>query len=253
MLVFGLILSVGQNLNVFNDHPKTARLTQVGVGGGPETEGNSRTGITEIVTHVQPSVATITVRAEIPTEGLKHLETVEGNVGSGFVVAENGYIVTNNHVMLLPRENYTVVINGKEYSVEDVYDDPDNDLAVLKTNATDLAPLPLGDSSNLQLGEDVIAIGTTLGEFTNSVTTGVVSGLKRDIMAGSPIDGFTTLSDLIQTDAAINPGNSGGPLLNSRGEVIGINTAVVGGAQNIGFAIPVNALKNHINTIPTSD
>ena len=114
-------------------------------------------------------------------------------------------------------------------------------------NGASLKPLPLGDSSKLQVGQLVIAIGTPLGEFNNSVTTGVVSGLGRGIVAGSFFEGYAeALDDVIQTDAAINPGNSGGPLLNSGGQVIGVNTAVSQSGQNIGFALPINAVKDSL-------
>jgi S1-C subfamily serine protease len=117
-------------------------------------------------------------------------------------------------------------------------------LAILKIDASNLDPIKLGDSSRLRLGETVVAIGTPLGEFTNTVTQGIISGLGRGIVAGSRYEGYVEkLDNVIQTDAAINPGNSGGPLINSLGEVIGINTAVSQEGQNIGFAIPVNVVR----------
>jgi len=217
---------------------------QVGIGGGPP-EGTSVVDIVEIA---NPSVVTIALSAEIPTLRRRTVH-VEGNIGSGFVIIKDGYIATNKHVISLPADSYSVITNtGKTYQVEDMYRDPTNDLAILKVNADDLQPLVLGDSSQIKLGENVIAIGTTLGEFTNSVTTGVVSGLNRNISAESSMDGATNLKDLIQTDAAINPGNSGGPLLNGQGHVIGLNTAIVGGAQNIGFVLPINSLKTFAST-----
>ncbi len=119
---------------------------------------------------------------------------------------------------------------------------------ILKIDANNLTPVNLGDSTNLKAGQFVIAIGTALGEFRHTVTTGVISGLGRGITAGSVYEGFVErLDDVIQTDAAINPGNSGGPLLNSSGEVIGVNVAVAEGAQNIGFAIPINIVKDALN------
>ena len=134
-----------------------------------------------------------------------------------------------------------------------IYRDPVNDLALvqidLSQNAGEsLKPLALGDSSKLQAGQYVIAIGTALGQFRNTITTGVISGLGRGITAGSPYEGSVEqLDNVIQTDAAINPGNSGGPLLNSSDQVIGINTAVSQSGQNIGFAIPINVIKASID------
>ncbi len=174
------------------------------------------------------------------------------NIGSGFLVTTEGYVVTNKHVVSDVGAKYTVVTQtDKKYAVEKIYRDPLNDIAILKINPAQnnetLKPLELGDSSKLQVGQLVIAIGTPLGEFNNSVTTGVVSGLGRGITAGSAFEGFAEqLDNVIQTDAAINPGNSGGPLLNSGGQVIGVNTAVSQSGQGIGFALPINVIKDSL-------
>ncbi len=170
------------------------------------------------------------------------------NIGSGFVVSSDGLIVTNKHVVSDTSAKYQILTSAdKSYNVERIYRDPLNDIAILKVSASGLKQVELGDSSNLQVGQFVIAIGTALGEFRNTVTTGVISGLGRGISAGSPYEGFAEkLDNVIQTDAAINPGNSGGPLLNSSSQVIGINTAIASSAQNIGFALPVNAIKTSL-------
>ncbi len=174
-------------------------------------------------------------------------------IGSGFIVTSDGLIVTNKHVVSDTTMKYTVTTSdGKKYTVKNIYRDPLNDVALIKIdpnqNASEkLNPLTLGDSSNLQVGQYVIAIGTALGDLKNTVTTGVVSGLGRGITAGSPYEGSVEqLNDVIQTDAAINPGNSGGPLFNSSGHVIGVNTAVSQNGQNIGFAIPINVIKDSV-------
>jgi len=174
----------------------------------------------------------------------------EQNIGSGFIISKDGIIITNKHVVLDTGAKYTVLTNeGDKYDVTKIYRDPLNDLAILKIEATDLQPLPLGDSSKIKLGQLAIAIGTPLGEFQNTVTTGIVSGLGRGITAGSPFEGFVEeLDNVIQTDAAISPGNSGGPLLNSSGQVIGVNTAIAGSGQNIGFAIPASVVSELIQT-----
>lgn len=170
---------------------------------------------------------------------------IEQNIGSGFIVSTQGLIVTNKHVVADVDAGYKVITNdNKTYEVKNISRDPLNDLAILKIDAKDLTPLTLGDSSTLKLGQYVIAIGTPLGEFQNTVTTGIISGLKRGITAGSPFEGSVErLDNVIQTDAAISPGNSGGPLVNLLGEVIGVNTAVSSEGQNIGFAIPINVVK----------
>ena len=166
-------------------------------------------------------------------------------IGTGFIVSENGVIVTNRHVVADTDVTYSVITkDGKRLEVERIYRDTNLDLALIKTKETGLKPLKIGDSSKIKVGQTAIAIGNALGRFSNTVTTGVVSGLGRTIGAGDPFSGQTELlDDLIQTDAAINPGNSGGPLLNSAGEVIGVNVAVSEAAQNIGFAVPINSVK----------
>ncbi len=166
-------------------------------------------------------------------------------IGTGFVVSEKGVIVTNKHVVSDPNVHYQIVTkDGQKYETKKIYRDPILDLALIQINATGLKSLPMGDSSKIKVGQTAIAIGNALGKFTNTVTVGVVSGLGRRVVAGDIFEGSAeNLDDLIQTDAAINPGNSGGPLLNSYGQVIGMNVAMTEGAQNIGFAIPSNAVK----------
>jgi S1-C subfamily serine protease len=148
-----------------------------------------------------------------------------------------------------------ITSTNKKYAVDKIYRDPLNDVAILKITpkGETLTPLTLGDSDNLQVGQLAIAIGTPLGQFTNTVTTGVISGLGRGITAGSQFEGFVEqLDNVIQTDAAINPGNSGGPLLNSKGEVIGVNTAVSQNGQNIGFALPISMVKDSLKNFNTN-
>ncbi len=175
---------------------------------------------------------------------------IEQDIGSGFVLSKEGLVVTNKHVVGDLQAEYSVITYGdEELKVEKIYRDPINDLAILKVNPEkELTPIKLGDSNNLKVGQVVIAIGTALGEFRSTVTTGVISGLGRGINAGSPFGGVSeSLSNVIQTDAAINPGNSGGPLLNSSGAVVGVNVAVSQAGENIGFAIPINIVKTSID------
>jgi serine protease Do len=212
---------------------------------------------------MSPSVVTVSVvtpRRRVlefsPFGGLQ--QRIEGgssqDIGTGFIVSEDGLIVTNKHVVSEDGVKYKVITqDDKEYDVTSINRDPSNDIAVIKISASGLKPLKLGDSNNLKVGQFVIAIGTALGEFRHTVTTGVISGLGRGITAGNPYEGFVEeLDNVIQTDAAINPGNSGGPLLNSSGEVIGVNVAVAQGAQNIGFAIPINVVKNGLTTFKST-
>ncbi len=176
---------------------------------------------------------------------------VEQNIGSGFIISEDGLIITNKHVVSDTEAEYQILTNNKKkYDVVKIYRDPLNDLAIIKINPNQkLTAIKMGNSNNLKLGQLVIAIGTPLGEFTNTVTMGIISGLGRGITAGSPFEGYVEkLDNVIQTDAAINPGNSGGPLINLRGEVIGVNTAIAQQGQNIGFAIPINVVKDLIKS-----
>lgn len=171
--------------------------------------------------------------------------------GSGFVIDPAGLIATNSHLISPLVSEYRVILNnGGEFPAKILATDFLNDLVFLKIESSGLPTLGLGDSSRLELGQTAIAIGTALGEFQNSVSVGVVSGLSRFISAKSMISGkVSKLRGLIQTDAAINPGNSGGPLIDLKGRAIGINTALVFGAENIGFAIPVNHLKEDLREI----
>ena len=186
-----------------------------------------------------------TTRIFNPFDPFSAPRSQNATIGTGFVVSDNGIIVTNKHVVDDPGIKYNVVTkDGKKYEIRKIYRDPVLDLAIVQVEGGDLKALELGDSSKLKVGQTVIAIGNALGRFTNTVTTGVVSGLGRRVVAGDPFSGSAeSLDDLIQTDAAINPGNSGGPLLNSAGQVIGVNVATTEGAQNIGFAIPINSVK----------
>ncbi len=170
--------------------------------------------------------------------------------GSGFIVSTDGLVVTNKHVVSDAKADYTVFLNdGTKYPATVVARDSFQDLALLKIDATGLMPVVLGNSDSLKLGQTAIAIGYSLGEFRNTVSVGVISGLARTITASGASYGSETLQGVIQTDAAINPGNSGGPLLNLKGEVVGINVAVASGAENIGFAIPVNQVKRSIESV----
>jgi len=186
----------------------------------------------------------------IPQYVQKGTELREIGAGSGFIVSSDGLVLTNKHVVLDSSAEYTVFTNdGKRYPAKVLALDPVQDLAIMKVEANGeiFQPVILGDSSKIQIGQTVIAIGNALGEFTNTVSVGVVSGLQRTISASSKTGGFSEIIEgTIQTDAAINEGNSGGPLLNLKGEVIGINTAIAEGAQGIGFAIPINMAKRGI-------
>jgi len=169
--------------------------------------------------------------------------------GTGFIISSDGLILTNKHVVFEKEADYSVITNeGKTLPAKVLATDPFNDIAVMKVEAKNLPTLSLGDSEKIQIGQTVIAIGFALGEFRNTVTKGVVSGIGRRIVAGGG-GRVEQLEDVIQTDAAINRGNSGGPLLNLKGEVIGINTAMSLEGQLIGFAIPINTAKYVVESV----
>ena len=178
-------------------------------------------------------------------------EKVKVGGGSGFIVHPDGLILTNKHVVFDTDAEYTVLMmDGEEYSAKVLSRDPINDIAVIKINATNLPTVRLGNSGKLELGQTVIAIGNALGMFSNTVSKGIISGLSRSISAALGTGGeMEHLRGVLQTDVAINQGNSGGPLINLDGEAVGINTAIIYGAQNIGFSIPINWAKQDVEDI----
>ena len=186
---------------------------------------------------------------QIPQYRQKGTEKKEVSSGTGFIATSDGLVLTNKHVVMEEGAEFTVIMNnGNKYPAKVLAKDPMQDIAILKIEKTNLPAVKLGDSDSIEVGQTVVAIGNALGEFKNTVSTGVVSGLFRTVTASG--GGMTeTLDDLIQTDAAINPGNSGGPLFNLSGEVIGINTAMSQGAQNIGFALPINKAKKDLDQV----
>lgn len=183
------------------------------------------------------------VQVRIPQYRQKGVTQQKVGAGTGFLVSEDGYILTNRHVVGDESASYTVLLSdGSQKKATVVYKDTEYDLAVVKIEGKGYATAPFGDSASLKLGQTVIAIGNALGEYSNSVSTGIISGLNRTIQAqdGNKI---VQLSNVLQTDAAINPGNSGGPLLDLNGKVIGVNVATVLGSNNISFAIPSDIVK----------
>ncbi len=222
----------------------------------------------EIAKKICPAVITIVVSKDLPKiEGFYSLpfggkeyfvpkfdkgkERTKVGGGSGFIVSPDGYVLTCHHVVSDPQADYTVVLEPtKKYPAKVLSRDPILDIAVLKINLKEAPYLEMGDSEEIELGEEVIAVGNALGEFHDTVSAGIISGMSRIITAFSPLaESNSQLRGLIQTDAAINPGNSGGPLVNMEGKTIGINTAVVMGAQNIGFAIPINYAKKELEEV----
>lgn len=204
-------------------------------------------GFIDTVKKVSPAVVSITTKTE-GTDFFGRVVEQEG-AGTGFIITSDGLIVTNKHVVSDERATYTVATSdGKKFDATVKARDAFNDLAVLKIEANGLPVVELGDSDSLEVGQWVIAIGNALGQFDNSVSVGVVSAKDRKLDG----QGTAELSGLVQTDATINPGNSGGPLVNLKGQVIGINTAIAsttGSSIGIGFALPVNSVKKAIDSV----
>ncbi|MCX6714819.1 MAG: trypsin-like peptidase domain-containing protein [Candidatus Uhrbacteria bacterium] len=230
--------------------------------------------VSDIVAKVNPAVVSIVISKDVPVmeqyfvnpfgsnspfgnvqipQYRQHgTQSKEVGGGSGFIISTDGYIVSNAHVVNDPNAKYTVFLNGgKKYDAQVTALDDTLDIALLKIDAKDLPYVEFGNSDQLKLGQSVIAIGNALGEFRNTVSTGVVSGLARSITAQDG-QGSENLDNLIQTDAAINPGNSGGPLLNLDGQVVGVDVAIAQGSENVGFALPINMIKSSIESMKTN-
>ena len=219
------------------------------------TDGNTiitseEQDIAAVAKKVSPSVVSILTQAQ--TRSYYGGTQLQQGAGTGIIISSNGYVMTNKHV-IQGSDSVTVVTSDgiTRDDVKVVGTDPLNDLAFLKiSGVNDLKPAALGNSTSIRIGQSVVAIGNALGQYQGSVTSGIISGNGRSVVAGSESSRETeTLSDLIQTDAAINPGNSGGPLVNIAGEVIGVNTAIASDANGLGFSIPIGAAKGMIKTV----
>lgn len=276
ILVLGGLYSSGIFGNNFSFLDKYFRFPKLSpVSGPPSSQAggtikitNEESVVINAVESVSPAVVTVGISQSAGSQNMMlfdpfdpfapfrqqpnqpNTQKIEQDIGSGFIVDKSGLIVTNKHVVSDTQATYKVITkDDKSYDVVKIYRDPANDLAILKVNFpgndNNIAVVKMGDSTKIKVGQLAIAIGTALGQFRNTVTTGVISGIGRGITAGSPFEGYAErLDNVIQTDAAINPGNSGGPLLNSSGEVIGVNAAVSSEGQNIGFALPINVIKD---------
>ncbi len=224
-----------------NHNPITSRQAVQNDGNLVKTDTENT--ISAVVEKVSPSVVSIVT--SVTTQSIFGASQAEA-AGTGIILSKDGYILTNHHVVSGATKAQIVTSDGTTYeNVRVVGNDPLNDVAYLKVDGVDnLAPASIGDSSTVRVGQSVIAIGNALGQYQNTVSSGIISGKGRPISASDETGSSAeSLTDLLQTDAAINPGNSGGPLLNLSGQVIGMNTAVASNAEGIGFAIPINATK----------
>ena len=220
-------------------------------------DGNSANfvegSIADVVEHVSPSV--VSIKTTTTTRSYFGRSYDSEAAGTGIIVSADGYVLTNKHVVEGASKISVVLDDGTVYkNIEVAEVDPLNDVAFLKIDGvSDIKAATLGDSKTISVGQQVVAIGNALGQYQNTVTSGIVSGTGRTLTV-SDDSGFNTelLSDMIQTDAAINPGNSGGPLVNAAGQVIGINTATGTSVENMGFAIPISSVKGMLNQLVES-
>jgi len=224
-----------------NHQPITGRQTVQN--DGNLTPTSTEDAISRVAEKVSPSVVSIVT--SVNTQSIFGAAKQQA-AGTGIILSKDGYILTNHHVIDSATTVQVITSDGKTYeNVKVIGSDPLNDVAYLKIDGVNnLTPASMGDSSTVRVGQQVVAIGNALGQYQNTVSSGIISGKGRPVTAGSG-DGNSSesLTDLLQTDAAINPGNSGGPLLNYTGQVVGIDTAIASDAQGIGFAIPINATK----------
>lgn len=252
IVIIAIIIAGAVGAFIYFYNAKNAPVTQrqeIQNDGNLRSTGEENT-IANVVEKVSPSVVSIVTNVEKQTA---FGGVTDGDAaGTGIIVSADGYILTNHHVVDSATNIKVVTTDGDIYdNVKLVGTDPLNDVAYLKIDGVkDLKPAELGDSSTLRVGQRVVAIGNALGQFQNTVSSGIISGKGRPISAQSEGgSGADSLTDLLQTDAAINPGNSGGPLLNLSGQVIGMNTAVASDAEGIGFAIPINATKGTLKSV----
>lgn len=230
-----------------NHNPVTVRQTMQNDGNLLKTD--TETMVSAVADKVSPSVVSIVT--SVQTQSMFGTQSGQA-AGTGIIISKDGYILTNHHVVNGATAVQIVAADGTTYdNVKVIGSDPLNDVAYLKVDGVDsFTPAVIGDSSTVRVGQQVVAIGNALGQYQNTVSSGIISGKGRPVAAsdenGSAAE---SLTDLLQTDAAINPGNSGGPLLNSSGQVIGMNTAVASNAEGIGFAIPINATKGTTKSV----
>ena len=216
-----------------------------------EVEEENRT-ITQVIKKVNESIVGISKLKSLGSTIFTQNDMTELGLGTGMIVSENGYILTNEHVSGEKYSScYVTLPSGKSYTANVLWSDSNIDLAIIKINAKNLPYVTFGDSENIKVGEKVYAIGNPIGfEFQRTVTSGIVSAINRTITLEE--DGKNSyMEDLIQTDATINPGNSGGPLINASGEVIGVNTVKITSAEGIGFAVPINTVKTIVRKFAT--
>ena len=245
---FGLVSAFGGSPLIAISPSSTAAP----VAAEPAAATDEPQDLADVVALARASVVTITAQG-MNTGRFSPFDMPSRGVGSGIIVSSTGLILTNYHVVEGAQRLTVQTADDQQLDATVITTDEDHDLAVIRATGGTLTPMALGDSDKIEVGQTVLAIGSPLGEFTETVTRGIVSALDRSITVGDEQTGRPMqLSGLIQTDAAINPGNSGGPLIDERGQVVGINSAVSRAAEGIGFAIPINAAKQLVDEAASS-
>lgn len=244
-----------QNIDITNESAYQATRTSLSTDYSQTVDNTTRNNATvaDMLENLTESVVGISKLTSTGGSILNNVSSEELGLGTGIIVSDNGYILSNSHVTGDKYSTCYVTINEKTYKGIVVWSDSNLDLSITKVKANNLKYVTFGDSSKLRIGEQVYAIGNPIGyEFRRTVTSGIISALNRTIKIAED-DEATYISNLIQTDATINPGNSGGPLVNSIGEVVGINTVKITSAEGIGFAIPINVIKPVVESFKQRD
>lgn len=237
------IYLIYENIEITDEYETTKTSLSTSYAKNVENNSKNANSIPEMLEKTTKSVVGISKLTNTGGSILNNVSSDELGLGTGIIVSKDGYILSNSHVTGEKYSNCYITIDENTYKGNVIWSDTNIDLSIVKIQANDLIYMDLGDSDQLRIGENVFAIGNPIGyEFRRTVTSGIISALNRTIKIDEN-DSTSYISDLIQTDATINPGNSGGPLVNSKGEVIGINTVKITSAEGIGFAVPINVIK----------
>lgn len=253
-IIYNLFLMYSK-IDVTNDYRYTAERTSLSTDSSQTVDNviEKNKTVADMLENLTESVVGISKLNDVGVSILNNVSSDELGLGTGIIVSDNGYILSNSHVTGEKFSSCYVTIDEKQYKGSVVWSDPNLDLSITKVRVNNLKFVTFGDSNKIRIGESVFAIGNPIGfEFRKTVTSGIISALNRTIRIAENND-ENYISSLIQTDATINPGNSGGPLVNSTGEVIGINTVKISSAEGIGFAIPINVIKPVVESFKRND
>ncbi len=245
VLILFNLYSIYKNIEINNYNKNQVKSTLLSTTNSENVDKSNKntSSIEDVLEEINKSVVGISKLNNVGGSILNNISSEDLGLGTGIIVSENGYIISNSHVTGEKYSNCYITVNENSYNGTVVWSEPELDLSIIKINASNLNYIKLGDSKKIRVGQTVFAIGNPIGyEFRKTVTKGIISALSRAVRIEEE-NTVSYISDLIQTDASINPGNSGGPLINENGDVIGINTVKITSAESIGFAIPINVIK----------